>query len=90
MTLLFKVLVNPRVQFQGTRKRRDGKFTPGEDLPLHVMIRAPDPQTLQKGRRDSYLFFASLMGAPGIEVVQKALIPVSEEERRRQLKQLGC
>eukprot|EP00471_Norrisiella_sphaerica_P008803 CAMPEP_0184496334 /NCGR_PEP_ID=MMETSP0113_2-20130426/33676_1 /TAXON_ID=91329 /ORGANISM="Norrisiella sphaerica, Strain BC52" /LENGTH=492 /DNA_ID=CAMNT_0026882913 /DNA_START=68 /DNA_END=1543 /DNA_ORIENTATION=+ len=58
---------------QGTRKRKDGKYTPGDELPQHVLIRAPTPSALQKG----------------VEVVEKALVPQSEEERRRVMREIA-
>ncbi|GAB5360942.1 hypothetical protein AAMO2058_000671500 [Amorphochlora amoebiformis] len=58
---------------KGVKKRTTGKFFEGDDQPQHVLIKAPNAECLKKG----------------IEVVKKALEPQSEEERRKQMRELA-
>jgi len=67
------------VRGKGMRKRRDGKEpynvngVPEDELPTHVLIAAYDQESLEKG----------------IKKVNELLVPVSQEERRKQMKELA-
>ena len=46
---------------------------PGDELPIHVLVEAFDSETLAKG----------------VEIVKSVLIPVSKEEKKKQLRELA-
>lgn len=61
------------VRGKGMRKRKDGITMPGDELPLHVLVEAWDPEKFEKG----------------VAAIKKLLIPVTEKEQRKQLKELA-